>query len=52
MIFGRWVLPNKQKDGDATTGQSMKDYLKNLYGLKTDIFEITIPKGIRASADV
>lgn len=45
MIFGRWVLPNKQKDGDATTGQSMKDYLKNLYGLKTDIFEITIPQG-------
>ncbi|MGI9402532.1 MAG: SLC13 family permease, partial [Rhizobiaceae bacterium] len=45
MIFGRWVLPDEQKDGDATSGQSMKDYLKKIYGLKTDIFEITIPEG-------
>ena len=45
MVFGRWVLPEGQKDGDATSGRSMKEYLKNLYGLKTDIFEITIPEG-------
>ena len=45
MIFGRWVLPNRQKDGDATSGRSMKEYLKKLYGLKTDLFEITIPEG-------
>ena len=45
VIFGRWVLPTKQKDGDATSGLPMKDYLKKLYGLKTDIFEITIPEG-------
>jgi len=45
MIFGRWVLPGGQKGGDATSGQSMKEYLKKLYGLKTDIFEITIPAG-------
>lgn len=45
MIFGRWVLPGGQKGGDATSGQSMKAYLKKLYGLKTDIFEITIPAG-------
>ena len=45
VIFGRWVLPGKQAGGDATRGQSMKDYLKKLYGLKTDIFEITIPEG-------
>ena len=38
VIFGRWVLPTKQKDGDATSGLPMKDYLKKLYGLKTDIF--------------
>ena len=45
MIFGRWVLPGEQKDGDATSGQSMKEYLQSIYGLKTDIFEISIPEG-------
>ncbi|MEW9921258.1 SLC13 family permease [Marimonas sp. MJW-29] len=45
LIFGRFVLPSEQKDGDATSGQSMKEYLKNIYGLKTDIFEVTIPEG-------
>ncbi len=42
-LFGRWVLPKGQKGGDATSGQSLKQYLKNIYGLKTDIFEISIP---------
>ena len=45
VIFGRWILPSGQKDGDATSGQPMKEYLKQIYGLKTDIFEITIPEG-------
>ncbi|MCC1494656.1 SLC13 family permease [Cognatishimia sp. F0-27] len=45
VFFGRWVLPGVQKGGDATSGTPMKDYLKQIYGLKTDIFEITIPDG-------
>lgn len=45
VVFGRWVLPAEQKDGDATSGQSTKEYLKKIYDLKTDIFEITIPEG-------
>ncbi|WP_375253753.1 SLC13 family permease [Yoonia sp.] len=45
MIFGRWILPGAQKGGDATSGRSMKSYLKELYGLKTDIFEISVPEG-------
>jgi di/tricarboxylate transporter len=45
VIFGRSVLPARAKDGDATSGQSTKAYLQNIYGLKTDIFEITIPEG-------
>lgn len=49
MLFGRWVLPKGQKGGDATSGQSTKDYLKQIYGLKTDIFEITIPTGHRVA---
>ncbi|WP_436398981.1 SLC13 family permease [Roseobacter sp. S98] len=44
-LLGRWVLPAGKKAGDGTSGQSLKDYLKNIYGLKTDIFEITIPAG-------
>jgi di/tricarboxylate transporter len=43
VIFGRWVLPTKPGDSDATSGQSLKDYLKKIYGLKADIFEISIP---------
>ena len=45
VLFGRWVLPSEQKDGDATSGKSLKEYLKTIYGLKTDIFEISIPEG-------
>ncbi len=45
MIFGRWVLPGEQADGDATSARSLKEYLKQIYGLKADIFEITIPAG-------
>ncbi|MDU8945296.1 SLC13 family permease [Rhodophyticola sp. MJ-SS7] len=45
VLFGRWILPSGQKGGDATSGQTTKDYLKSIYGLKTDIFEITIPEG-------
>ena len=45
MVFGRWVLPGEQAGRDATSGRPMKEYLKEIYGLKTDIFEITIPEG-------
>jgi di/tricarboxylate transporter len=44
-LFGRWVLPAHQTKGDATSGQSMNDYLKKLYGLKADIVEIDVPEG-------
>ena len=45
VLFGRWVLPGKSKRDEATTAQSMKDYVKRLYGLKADIFEVVIPEG-------
>lgn len=44
-FFGRWVLPKGRTQGDASSGQSLKDFLKNIYGLKTDIFEISVPDG-------
>ena len=43
VIFGRFVLPNYARD-DATSGQSIKDYMRRLYGIETDIFEIVIPR--------
>ena len=43
MIFGRWVLPETKIREEATTAQSMKEYVKTLYGLDADIFEIVVP---------
>lgn len=45
MILGRWVLPNKQSRTNSSSARSMKDYMKRVYGLKADIFEIEIPAG-------
>ena len=45
VLFGRWVLPKGKASEDATSGQSLKDYLKRIYGLKADIFEIVVPAG-------
>jgi len=44
MILGRWVLPVVNAR-DNSAGQSMADYVKNLYGLKADIVEVKIPAG-------
>lgn len=43
VVFGRWVLPKGDKQGDGTSAQSLKEYLRNIYGLDTDIVEIEIP---------
>ena len=45
MVLGRWVLPGSSTRTDATSGQSMKEYLKRLYGLKADIIEVDVPEG-------
>lgn len=43
VFFGHWVLPKKNGSSDSTSGQSLKDYLKRIYGLQADIFEIVVP---------
>ncbi len=43
VVFGPLVLPTKQIKEDATTAQSMKEYVKQLYGVEADIFEVIIP---------
>ncbi len=45
MLLGRWVLPAGEIREDATTGQSMQDYVKQTYGLKADLFEVLVPDG-------
>ncbi|MEZ5715678.1 MAG: SLC13 family permease [Paracoccaceae bacterium] len=44
LILGRWVLPARE-GGDKTSGQSVGDYLKAAYGLKSDIVEVKFPAG-------
>ena len=41
MIFGKWVLPAVHHR-DGSSGQSMHEYLKRLYGLDADIFEVSV----------
>ncbi|WP_372615030.1 SLC13 family permease [Aquicoccus sp.] len=45
MIFGRWVLPSRSASDDRTSGQAMGAYLKQTYGLKSDIVEVVVPAG-------
>ncbi len=45
VLLGRWVLPSKGQRDEAASGQSMSEYLKRTYGLKTDLVEIVVPKG-------
>ncbi len=43
LFLGKWFLPSSGTKEDATTAQSMKEYVKQLYGVDADIFEIVIP---------
>jgi di/tricarboxylate transporter len=45
VFLGRWILPGSRDGQDASSGQSIREYLKRLYGLNADIFEVAIPEG-------
>lgn len=45
VIFGRWVLPASGARDDASSGQSVADYLKSTYALKADLVEVVVPEG-------
>lgn len=49
VLFGRWVLPKGDTSDDGAGAQSLKDYLKRIYGLKADIFEVVVPAGHRVT---
>jgi len=43
LLLGRWVLPNQATRMDAATGHGTSSYLKRVYGLKADVFEVDVP---------
>ena len=44
VLFGRFVLPSGSR-GTATSGQSVREYMRRLYGIDTEIFEVVVPAG-------
>ncbi|MCY4543395.1 MAG: SLC13 family permease, partial [Rhodobacteraceae bacterium] len=42
MLLGRFVLP-AYKSRKGSSGKSVKEYVKDLYGIDADIFEIVVP---------
>ncbi len=45
VLLGRWVLPDHSIKDEGSTGQSVRDYLKRIYGLKSDLVEVVVPEG-------
>ncbi len=45
ILLGRWVLPDHSIKDEGSTGQSVQDYLKRIYGLKSDLVEVVVPEG-------
>ena len=44
VLLGRWVLPNRSTRNDGS-GVSVQEYLKKIYGLKSDLVEVVVPEG-------
>jgi len=45
VLFGRWVLPNRGHKDEGSRAKSVGDYLKKIYGLKSDLIEVIVPEG-------
>ncbi|MEM7719972.1 MAG: SLC13 family permease, partial [Pseudomonadota bacterium] len=44
VLLGRLVLPSKTRE-NGTRAKSVKSYMRDLYGIHTDMFEVEIPRG-------
>lgn len=44
VVFGRFVLPSRTRE-NGTRAKSVKAYMRDLYGIHTDLIEIEIPLG-------
>ncbi len=45
VLLGRWVLPDHGNKEEGSSRQSVRDYLKKIYGLKSDLVEVVVPEG-------
>jgi len=45
VLFGKWVLPKAREDGEGTRSQTLKSYLKRMYEIEADVFEVIVPDG-------
>ena len=45
VLLGRWVLPDRGTKDEGSSGQSVQEYLKKIYGLKSDLVEVVVPEG-------
>ncbi len=45
VLLGRWVLPDRSTKEEGSSGQSVQEYLKKIYGLKSDLVEVIVPEG-------
>ncbi len=43
LLLGRWVLPGNAARLDASKGRGTADYLKRVYGLDANVFEVDVP---------
>ena len=43
LLLGRWVLPSGGASDSTGTGQGTQEYMKRVYGLKADVFEVIVP---------
>jgi len=45
VLFGHWVLPKSKEDGKSAKSETLKNYLKKMYELEADVYEIIVPEG-------
>lgn len=46
LLLGRWVLPGTSgPEQSSGSGEGTSAYLKRVYGLRADVFEVTVPAG-------
>jgi len=45
VLFGQWVLPKAKNDDKSAKSETLKNYLKKMYELEADVYEIIVPEG-------
>jgi len=45
VLFGHWVLPKSKDDEKSAKSETLKNYLKKMYELEADVYEVIVPEG-------